>query len=282
MSIKLNLGCGNTNLKGYINIDCIENEFIKPDIKADVSKELPFESNSVDEILASHVIEHFRVWQLKEILFEWRRVLKVGGKLIIECPDIEKAIRNFKDFPNDLTMNMWAFFGDPHFQETSMEHHWAYSVKTLIPWLVEAGFTDFKETEEKKYFSGRPDRDFKIICIKSTPVSFGMDGVIFTTDDLCPSNLKYFKFWDKIRKANPELKLIAFTIANFKGKENVKDSKEFYEWWEIHKDWVEIGVHGYDHLFPPEGERANQEELMEKARDILLPFLPENHLYRPP
>jgi len=42
------------------------------------------------------------------------------------------------------------------------------------------------------------------------------------------------------------------------------------------------GVHGYDHLYPPDCERDNQGELIEKALDILRPFLPEEYLYRAP
>ena len=106
--------------------------------------------------------------------------------------------------------------------------------------------------------------------------------MIYTTDDVCPSNLVYFKFWDKVKESNPNLKVIAFTIANNQEKEDVSRSDEFKAWFDERKSWVEIGVHGYDHTFPPEGERENQEELIRKSVEILKPFLPENYLYRPP
>lgn len=75
---------------------------------------------------------------------------------------------------------------------------------------------------------------------------------------------------------------MAFVIANYQNKENVQESKEFLDWFERTKEWVEIGVHGYDHLFPPECERDNQEEFIEKALDLLRPFLPKKFLYRAP
>ena len=106
--------------------------------------------------------------------------------------------------------------------------------------------------------------------------------MIYTTDDVCPSNLKYFKYWDKVKKRKPDLKLIAFTIANYQNQENISKSKEFKEWFEKHKDWVEIGVHSYNHLRPQECWRDDQEIWIKKALDILKPYLPEKYLYRPP
>jgi len=106
--------------------------------------------------------------------------------------------------------------------------------------------------------------------------------MILTTDDLCPSNLQFFKYWDEVHNSKPNMKLIAFTIANYKLKENIKESGEFRKWWEQHKDWVEIAIHGYDHMYPPEAERNELEECVEKALDILRPYLPKEYGYRSP
>lgn len=78
--IKLNLGCGNIILPGFTNCDLYDE---KADIKCDV-KDLPFEDNSVDEIVASHIIEHFDFREAQDVLKEWQRVLKRGGKLWIQ------------------------------------------------------------------------------------------------------------------------------------------------------------------------------------------------------
>lgn len=280
-TLKLNLGCGTTILPGYVNVDMIENEHIKPDIKADVTKALPFDDNSVDEIMASHIVEHFRVWRVKEILSEWRRILKVGGKLIIECPDLDKAIQNFTKYPNDVTMHMWALYGDPNFKEDSMIHCWAYNPKTLGDILTEVGFAHIKE--EIAVIHDKPNRDFRLECYKpDVVIPLQQNRLIFTTDDLCPSNLQYFYCWDEVHKKYPGKRLIAFTIANKDYKENVSESQEFKDWYEKHKDWVEIAVHGYDHTYPPEAERDDFEECVEKALAILKPFLPKEYGYRSP
>jgi hypothetical protein len=51
-------------------------------------------------------------------------------------------------------------------------------------------------------------------------------------------------------------------------------------WYEHHKDWVEIGVHGYDHYQDrlQEGWREDQKDYIEKALMVLKPFLPEKFL----
>lgn len=105
---------------------------------------------------------------------------------------------------------------------------------------------------------------------------------VITTDDVCLHNLSYWAYWDKLKQTFPQLKVIAFTVANWANKENVSKSKEFKDWFELRKDWVEIGVHGYDHLFPPECERDNQKDLIVKALETLKPFLPKKFLYRAP
>lgn len=106
--------------------------------------------------------------------------------------------------------------------------------------------------------------------------------MIITTDDLCLSNLKYFKHWDAIKAEHSKLNLIAFTIANNRYEEDISKSTEFKEWYEERKDWIQIGLHGYDHGSPPEQERDDAEDLVVKSLKILEPFLPEKFLYRPP
>ena len=58
--IKLNLGCGNKKIMGYINID--NNVYCDPDKICDLDiTPYPFKNNYADEIYAHHVLEHLPI-----------------------------------------------------------------------------------------------------------------------------------------------------------------------------------------------------------------------------
>ena len=55
--LNLNLGSGSKRVKNYINVD--KYEIFKPDIVHDLEKfPYPFDDNSVDNIILSHILEH--------------------------------------------------------------------------------------------------------------------------------------------------------------------------------------------------------------------------------
>lgn len=87
MNKKLNLGCGIVKLKGYINCDLSPE--VKPDKIVDLEKKLPFKTNSVDEIVAHHVIEH--VQNVIPLLQEMHRVCKKGAIIDIRVPHYANA-----------------------------------------------------------------------------------------------------------------------------------------------------------------------------------------------
>lgn len=84
-SIRLNLGCGDNLLDGYINIDKYDKA---ADVQADIT-ELPYEDESVDEIVAYQVIEHVPYNLNNKMFAEFYRVLKPGGTCVLETPDID-------------------------------------------------------------------------------------------------------------------------------------------------------------------------------------------------
>jgi hypothetical protein len=79
--MRLNLGAGEHDLKGYRNLDIKNGEEVYP---------LPFADDSCDEVRASHVLEHFSHRQINAVLTDWVRVLKPGGVLKIAVPDFKK------------------------------------------------------------------------------------------------------------------------------------------------------------------------------------------------
>ena len=85
--MKVNLGCGNKLLKGYINLDKFE--YYNCDITHDLEKfPYPFESNSVKEVLLSHVLEHIgqQPDTFINIMKELYRICKNQSLIIINVP----------------------------------------------------------------------------------------------------------------------------------------------------------------------------------------------------
>ena len=82
---KIEIGSGKNKRDGYESCDIRDIPGIDHVCKAD---ELPFADNSIDEIYSRHLIEHFTLKEFLKVLVEWNRVLKVGGKLHIICPNL--------------------------------------------------------------------------------------------------------------------------------------------------------------------------------------------------
>jgi SAM-dependent methyltransferase len=174
--IKLNLGCGDKILPGYTNVDVVsERAGNKPDINCDIRELSIFESNYADEILAVHVVEHFWRWEVNAVIADWVRVLKPGGKLILECPNLISACEEFLKNPDSNSLpgvegqkTMWVFYGDPRWQDPLMVHRWGYTPQSLGRLLHECGLNALKQ--EPAQFKLREPRDMRITGIKSKPV----------------------------------------------------------------------------------------------------------------
>jgi hypothetical protein len=172
--IKLNLGCGDKILDGYVNVDVVESRAgKKPDVICDLHDLSKFKSNSVDEIMAVHVVEHFWQWEVVDILKEWTRVLKPGGKMILECPNLISAAEEFLKNSDIAAMggsegqrSMWVFYGDPGWKDPLMIHRWGYTPRSLATVMATAGLTELKQ--EPAQFKLREPRDMRITGLKAT------------------------------------------------------------------------------------------------------------------
>lgn len=90
--LKLHLGCGEIHLDDFINIDIIKTQAV--DKIMDVRK-LEYEDNSIEAIYSAHVLEHFTRPEAPQVLKEWYRVLKPGGRLIIVNPNLNRWILRY-------------------------------------------------------------------------------------------------------------------------------------------------------------------------------------------
>ena len=122
---KINLGCGQVQIEGYLNID--KRRLPGVDIVADVNN-LPFEKETVLELFSSHLIEHFPEEELKrQLLPSWYNLIKKGGMLRTVLPDSVTMMEQYLkgDFPFErlrmVTFGAQDYDGDFHYNMFSKE-----------------------------------------------------------------------------------------------------------------------------------------------------------------
>ena len=97
--LKLNIGAGETRIDGFIPIDRkFGTEAYPLPAQVDWDDETyALTDNSVDEIRASHILEHFSFKDVSLVLKEWSRVLKPGGLMKVAVPDVNLILKAAED-----------------------------------------------------------------------------------------------------------------------------------------------------------------------------------------
>lgn len=95
--IRLDIGSGEHPLEGFTPIDRKFGVEAFP---------LAYQTDSVDEIHASHILEHFSYGDVERVLQDWVRVLKPGGAIRIAVPDVTKIVAD-TSLINDAK---WRFY----------------------------------------------------------------------------------------------------------------------------------------------------------------------------
>jgi predicted SAM-dependent methyltransferase len=117
-AIKLNLGSGDRPLEGYINLDAKEgfaafplaDLYYLPGEHYPSGKTICTTGSVIDEIRASHVLEHFPHGQTQEILDHWVSRLRPGGVLKVAVPDFGRIVQLYAD-PRELPIQGYVMGG---------------------------------------------------------------------------------------------------------------------------------------------------------------------------
>lgn len=123
---RLDLGSGPNGKPGFTHVDAIA--FPGVDIVTDLRDKWPWEDDSVDEVHASHFVEH--LWHTPDrpervhFANELWRVLKMGAKATIICPHWSscRAYGDFTHAPNPVS-EFWLFYLKREWREVNAPHN---------------------------------------------------------------------------------------------------------------------------------------------------------------
>lgn len=126
MTIKLDLGAGPVSPEGFRPMGRDHGSEIFP---------LPYGDGTVDEIRASHVLEHYPHAQITHVVNDWARALKPGGRLRIAVPDLEVISRKYLAGEN---INVQGYLMGGQIDANDF-HKSAFDEEALTPVLEAAG-----------------------------------------------------------------------------------------------------------------------------------------------
>ena len=153
MKFTLNVGCGERTFKEYpegykcINVD--ERDLSNVDKVMDVHK-LDFPDEYFDYILASDIIEHFPISETKDVLTEWKRILKIGGVIEFRVPNLKEICKRYINGNADTKYTSWLLYGGQgysgNFHYVGFDREWFSSI------CIEYGLKEIKYSEKGNNF----------------------------------------------------------------------------------------------------------------------------------
>jgi predicted SAM-dependent methyltransferase len=136
---RLHVGCGDSALPGWINVDIKELPGV--DLVADVRQGVPF--SGLHRIFAEHFIEHLEIFEAVAFLVNCQRALRPGGLLRLTTPNLDWVMQSHyaygrwlspDDAIRDCLQTNLAFHG--------WGHKFLYNFSMLKQLLALAGFED--------------------------------------------------------------------------------------------------------------------------------------------
>ncbi|WP_447598137.1 class I SAM-dependent methyltransferase [Nitrospira sp. Nam80] len=157
---RLNVGCGPCAAPGWINADVRAGQGV--DLVGDIRSGLALDSDSMQYIVAIHVLQDLSYTDIPIALKELRRMLVPDGVLRLGLPDLDQAIRAYLAGDH-------AYFYVPDCDAQSIgtklvtQLVWYGSVRTPLTfdcmeeWLLREGFHDIRRCDFGRTLSPYPD-----------------------------------------------------------------------------------------------------------------------------
>ena len=139
----VNIGAGEGRHEGMINLHI--RLLPEVDVVGNASN-LPFRSDSVDELLAKDLIEHFPTKETGRILSEWIRVIKPTGLIRLQTPDLRVLCRGYLRGKLDVEKTVSWLYGE---QDHPFNfHRTIFDEERLRRMLFERGIVDTRRLHD--------------------------------------------------------------------------------------------------------------------------------------
>lgn len=179
--VRIELGSGPHGIEGFYHVDAVEGGNV--DKACDIRKLAWLKDNCVDELYSAHAVEHISYTEIVQVLQEWYRVLKPGGKMIIKMPDLDFMCRAYVEGIHSTEETMICLYGgfsdtpggpdgwekisgDPNWKRNTLKdgevphpgvytewgaHKALYTYNTFRIRLEKAGFKDIRRVVENDW-----------------------------------------------------------------------------------------------------------------------------------
>lgn len=185
MAKKLDIGCGRLDgLKikrykrylgdyspgEYIGVDHVKVQGV--DVVCDITKGLPFEDETIDEIVCVHVLEHIQ--NLMPVMKEFHRILKPGGVLKIWVPHCFSAgafgdsthcrLFTFETFTQFDKKHPLSYYYDFHFKfiKSRMQVLRRWYKPHLLDKFLEVLINDIYQRQGERFLKILPYKDWEV------------------------------------------------------------------------------------------------------------------------
>lgn len=156
--VRLNVGAGEVVIDGYTPLD------IKTGTEAG---RLPYADETVDEVYASHVLEHVARAEAIDTLREWVRVLKPGGIIRVAVPDMELWARWVVEGKGGFDMAGIAYGGQVDKDDF---HRNAFNGATLAGLFRELGLVNVRKFQPFAWDCSRHPISLNMEAVKPSPI----------------------------------------------------------------------------------------------------------------
>lgn len=181
--MKINLGSSNQRIDGFFNIDHRAEKNV--DIIDDAFELKNIKENSVEQIIASHILEHASFDRTNIILKRWNCILKQNGLLWIAVPNFDLVIsEHLNNYKNKKIT--WEYFNSRIFGNASVAkkmygedyikdidgvykyemayHKSVFNKEMLMDCLGQAGFINIQSIDRLP-FPEKKNHPHEICCV---------------------------------------------------------------------------------------------------------------------